>query len=242
MTKGPSCAGYCTVALVVTCSTQSGQHVGLGSRGWGEGREHPSSCGLSPRGLCSLVRAGLWLAAHPPASQSFLAHQSHGCALPGCVSEEDKSAGDGTDPGSGGNRRHEGGVGGEGPQRQLWTGSIPCLPRRVDWKRRQGQSSHWKSSGGRRRGGNMAGVGGGGSHCNGNPVSPSAPAAPTAPGSSLTALGRGAAMAADSSSLSCPPTRLGSLWPAAPTLWGGEGGGRRGWGVAIFMLPLPSQI
>lgn len=117
-------------------------------------------------------------------------------------------------------------MGGEGPERQLWTGSIPCLPRRVDWKRRQGQSSRWKSSGGRRRGENMAGVGGGGSYCNGNPVSPSALAAPAAPGSSLTALRRGAAMAADSSQSQLPSHTAGLPVACLPNTVG-RGGRRR---------------
>lgn len=65
--------GAVPVALVVFCSAQSSHHVSLGSGERGQGAS--CSCGLSPRGLCYLVRA--WsLAGCPPACQPELLSSS----------------------------------------------------------------------------------------------------------------------------------------------------------------------
>ena len=165
-------------------------HISPGGQ-WGDPRDPPGSCGSPPGGLCYLVRACLWLSAHLLASQSFLAHQSHHYTLPGSVSEEDKSAEDGMDPGSGGSRRPWGWR--EGPERQLWSGSMPLHQRGSIGGGGRGRVLTGEAMGSGGAGETMAGMGGGIFHCNRNPVSPGALVALAAPGSSLTALGRPAA-------------------------------------------------
>lgn len=80
----------------------------------------------------------------------------------------------------------------------------------------------------------MVGAGGGIFHRTRNPASPGALAAPAVPGSSLTALGRPALLAADSSQAQLPSSsaQFPVAWlpstPASPPLQAGWGAGKAG--------------